>query len=178
MAELSTLARPYAKAAFSAAVDAGSIPEWSTALQTLAQVTKADKVSELLGSPSVSALEKAKAVTTIAGDECNEGAKNLLVVLAENNRFALLPEISTQFELLKAEHDKSAEVVVTSAFKLSDAQQKVLTEKLTAKLEREVSLTVDIDETLIGGVIIRAGDLVIDDSVRGKLSKLADAMNS
>ena len=178
MAELSTLARPYAKAAFSAAVDSGDIAGWSAALQTLAVITKADKVAELIGSPSVSALDKAKKIAEVAGDDCNEGASNLLTVLAENDRFALLPELSTQFDLLKAEHEKSVDVIVTSAFELSDAQQKTLTEKLATKLSRNVTLNVDIDATLIGGVIIKAGDLVIDDSVRGKLSKLADAMNS
>ncbi|EAR11224.1 F0F1 ATP synthase subunit delta [Reinekea blandensis] len=178
MAELSTLARPYAKAAFSAAVDSGDIATWSTALQTLAVISKAESVAELIASPSVSALDKAKTIADIAGDDCNEGASNLLVVLAENDRFALLSEISSQFELLRSEHEKSADVVVTSAFELSDAQQKALTEKLTAKLSREVSMTVKVDSALIGGVIIKAGDLVIDGSVRGKLSKLADAMNS
>jgi F-type H+-transporting ATPase subunit delta len=178
MAELSTLARPYAKAAFSASVDSGDIAKWSTALQTLAVISKTDTVAELIASPSVSALEKAKAIANVAGDDCNEGAANLLIVLAENDRFALLPEISTQFDQLKADHEKSADVVVTSAFELSDAQQKMLTEKLTSRLSREVTITVNIDSSLIGGVIIKAGDLVIDDSVRGKLSKLADAMNS
>lgn len=178
MAELSTLARPYAKAAFSAAVDSGEIAAWSTALQTLAIISKTEEVIELINSPSVSALEKAKALALIAADGCNEGAANLLEVLADNNRFALLPEISAQFELLKADHEKSADVVVTSAFELSDAQQQTLVEKLTAKLSRQVSLSVKVDSSLIGGVIIKAGDFVIDDSVRGKLSKLADAMNS
>jgi F-type H+-transporting ATPase subunit delta len=178
MADLSTLARPYAKAAFSAAVDAGDIAAWTTALQTLAVISKAEQVVELINSPSVSALEKAKAMADVSGDDCNEGARNLLDVLAENDRFLLLPEISTQFELLKAEHEKSADVIVTSAFELSDAQQKTLTDKLATRLSRAVSLTVDVDPALIGGVVIKAGDLVIDDSVRGKLSRLADAMNS
>jgi len=178
MAELSTLARPYAKAAFSAAVDTGEIVVWSTALQTLAVISKAEQIVELINSPSVSALDKAKAIADVAGDDCNEGARNLLEVLAENDRFLLLPEISTQFDLLKAEHEKSADVIVTSAFELSDAQQKTLTDKLAVKLSRAVSMTVNVDPALIGGVVIKAGDLVIDDSVRGKLSRLADAMNS
>jgi len=98
MAELSTLARPYAKAAFSAAVDSGDIAKWATALQTLAVISVADKVEELILNPSVSALDKAKTITELAGDECNVGASNLLAVLAENDRFALLPEISAQFD--------------------------------------------------------------------------------
>lgn len=178
MAELSTLARPYAKAAFSAAVDGSDIADWSGALKTLALISNTDEVGELIVSPSVSALDKAKTMVSIAGDDCNEGAANLLDVLAENDRFALLPEICAQFETLRADYEKSADVLVTSAFELSDSQRNALTEKLTAKLARDVQLNVEVDTGLIGGVIIKAGDLVIDDSVRGKLSKLADAMNS
>lgn len=178
MAELSTLARPYAKAAFNAAVEAGELSAWSSALATLGAIIGSDEVHQFIGNPSVTASEKATTLAQLAGEDCNEGAKSLLDVLAENNRFPLLSEISAQFDLLKAEHEKSADVVVTSAFSLSDAQQKTLSEKLAKKLDRDVSLTIEIDTALIGGVIIKAGDLVIDDSVRGKLSKLADAMNS
>lgn len=178
MAELTTLARPYAKAAFSSAVDGGNVAIWSAALETLAAITNADAVAMLIANPSVSASDKANTLASVAGDECNEGASNLLVVLAENDRIALLPEISAQFNLLKAEFEKSADVVVTSAFELSDAQQTTLSEKLSKKLDRDVNLNVEVDSALIGGVIIRAGDLVIDDSVRGKLSKLAEVMNS
>jgi F-type H+-transporting ATPase subunit delta len=178
MAELSTLARPYAKAAFNAAVETGDIAAWSAALATLGAIIGTDEVHQFIGSPSVTASNKATTLANLAGDDCNEGAKNLLDVLAENSRFPLLPEISAQFELLKADHEKSADVIVKSAFSLSDAQQKTLSDKLAKKLDRDVTLTVEIDSALIGGVIIKAGDLVIDDSVRGKLSKLADAMNS
>ncbi len=178
MAELTTLARPYAKAAFSSAVDGGNVAVWSAALETLAAITNADAVAMLIANPSVSASDKANTLASVAGDECNEGASNLLVVLAENDRIALLPEISAQFNLLKAEFEKSADVVVTSAFELSDAQQTTLSEKLSKKLDRDVNLNVEVDSALIGGVIIRAGDLVIDDSVRGKLLKLAEVMNS
>lgn len=178
MAELSTLARPYARAAFSAAVDSGDISAWSSALQTLAVISNAEGVADVLANPSVAALDKAKTLADVAGEDCNEGARNLLNVLAENGRFALLSEISAQFDQLKADHEKSADVLVTSAFELSDDQLKSLTEKLSAKLDRAVELTVKVDAALIGGVVIRTGDLVIDSSVRGKLSKLADAMNS
>lgn len=178
MAELNTLARPYAKAAFSAALDQGDTLSWSNALITLNAITQTEKVAQLIADPSVSALDKAKAITELAGDQCNEGAANLLVVLAENDRLTLFPEISAQFELLRSEHEKTANVLVTSAFELSDAQQQTLKQKLTAKLQRDISISVTVDEALIGGVIIKTGDLVIDDSVRGKLSKLAEAMNS
>ncbi|TXR54600.1 F0F1 ATP synthase subunit delta [Reinekea thalattae] len=178
MAELTTLARPYAKAAFSAAIDEGAITPWSTALKTLKAITQAEAVAQLIANPSVNALDKAKAITEFAGDQCIDGAANLLVVLAENDRLSLLPEISAQFELLRSEHEKTADVLVTSAFELSDAQQQTLKQKLTTKLQRDISISVKVDEALIGGVIIKTGDLVIDGSVRGKLSKLAEAINS
>ncbi|MEJ2042730.1 MAG: F0F1 ATP synthase subunit delta [Reinekea sp.] len=178
MAELSTLARPYAKAAFSTAVSSDALAPWSQSLATLAVISQTDAVAELIVSPTVTALEKVKIIAEIAGNECNEGASNLLTVLAENRRFALLPEISAQFDLLKAEHEKSAEVMVTSAYELSDAQLKTFSKKMSAKLERDVTLTVNVDSSLIGGVIIQTGDMVIDDSVKGKLSKLAEVMNS
>lgn len=178
MAELSTLARPYAKAAFAAALEASSLAGWSTALASLAHIITAEKVATMIASPVITAAEKASRIAQIAGDVADQGAANLLTILAENNRFALLPEISAQFELLKAEHAKSVEVLVTSAFDLSETEQAALGEKLTTRLSRQVNLTVEVDSTLIGGVIIKAGDFVIDDSVRGKLQSLADTMNS
>lgn len=178
MAELSTLARPYAKAAFNAALDSQSLDAWSQQLATLAVISEQTQVEELITNPALSASDKAAALKDIAGDAIGEGVINLINVLAENRRLSLLGEISMQYEALKADHEKSADVLVSSAFSLNDSEQKKLTEKLTAKLGRKVSLTVEIDEALIGGVLIKSGDLVIDGSVRGKLAKLADAMNS
>lgn len=178
MAELSTLARPYAKAAFNTALDNNQLDQWSTILSTLAAISEQETIRGLIANPALSAGDKARALKGVAGDVLDEGTGNLLDVLAENRRLTLLSEINEQFEALKAEHEKSADVLVTSAFSLSDSQQKTLTEKLTTKFGRKVSLTVNVDESLIGGVVIKSGDLVIDDSVRGKLAKLAEAMNS
>lgn len=178
MAELSTLARPYAKAAFNAALDSKQLDAWSTQLSTLAAISQHETVERLIANPELSAADKAKTLQQLAGDALNEGGSNLLSVLAENRRLALLAEISEQFEVLKAEQEKTADVLVTSAFSLSDSQQKTLADKLTAKFSRQVQLTVEIDESLLGGVVIRSGDTVIDGSVRGKLAKLAEAMNS
>ena len=98
MAELSTLARPYAKAAFNAALETGDIAAWSSALATLGAIISTDDVHQFIGNPSVTASEKATTLANIAGDDCNEGAKSLLHVLAENSRFPLLEEISAQFD--------------------------------------------------------------------------------
>lgn len=178
MAELSTLARPYAKAAFNTALDNNQLDQWSTILSTLSAISEQETIRGLIANPALSAADKARALKDVVGDLLNEGTGNLLDVLAENRRLALLSEINEQFDALKAEHEKSADVLVTSAFSLSDSQQKTLTEKLTTKFGRKVSLTVNVDESLIGGVVIKSGDLVIDGSVRGKLAKLAEAMNS
>lgn len=178
MAELSTLARPYAKAAFNTALDNNQLDQWSTILSTLSAISEQEAIHGLIANPALSAADKARALKDVVGDLLNEGTGNLLDVLAENRRLALLSEISEQFEALKAEHEKSADVLVTSAFSLSDSQRKTLTEKLSTKLGRKVSLTVNVDEALIGGVVVKSGDLVIDGSVRGKLAKLAEAMNS
>lgn len=178
MAELSTLARPYAKATFNAALDSQALDAWSQQLATLAVISEQAEIQALIANPALTFDDKASALKDVAGDSLGEGVQNLIDVLAENRRLSLLAEISVQFDALKAEQEKSADVVVTSAFSLNDSQQKTLTEKLTKKLGREVNLSVAIDESLIGGVVIKSGDLIIDGSVRGKLTKLADAMNS
>lgn len=178
MAELSTLARPYAKATFNAALDSQALAAWSQQLATLAVISEQAEVEDLIASPALSASDKAAALKNIAGDAIGDGVISLIDVLAENRRLSLLSDIRAQYEALKAEHEKSVDVLVTSAFSLSDSEQQKLTEKLTAKLGRTVNLSVEIDAALIGGVLIKAGDLVIDGSVRGKLAKLADAMNS
>jgi F-type H+-transporting ATPase subunit delta len=178
MAENSTLARPYAKAAFESALQLKQLEPWSKQLAILASISQYEKVKLLIVNPEFSAANKVETLKQLAGEALNEGGTNLVNVLAENRRLALLVEISQQFQALKAEHEKTANVLVTSAFSLSDSQQKMLVEKMTAKLSREVQVTVEIDESLLGGVVIRSGDMVIDGSVRGKLAKLAEAMNS
>jgi F-type H+-transporting ATPase subunit delta len=114
----------------------------------------------------------------VCGDKFDAQARNFISVVAENGRLDLLPEIAAQFELYKAEQEKSVDVEVTSAFALSTEQQDKLAKVLNARLSREVRLHVTEDATLIGGVVIRAGDLVIDGSVRGKIAKLAEALKS
>ena len=178
MAELSTYARPYAKASFAVATDQKALAKWSDMLSTLAAVTLDEKVSIVLGNPGLTASDKANFVNELCGEELNEEAKHLVNTLAENHRLSILAEIATQFDLLKAEQEGSVDVVITSAFELSAAHKTTLSEKLAVKLGREVSITTEIDTAIIGGVIIRANDLVIDGSVSGKLAKLAEAMNS
>lgn len=178
MAELSTLARPYAKAAFQAAVDAGALQAWSTMLSVASQVAQQAQVVELLSNPNLTGTQQAQTFIDVCGDTLNEAGQNLVNVLAENKRIPLLPQIFEQFEHLKAELEKAVDVEIISAFEVTDETKQKLTQALKAKLDKDVRVTTSVDSALLGGAIIRAGDLVIDGTLKGKLAKLAEAMNS
>lgn len=178
MAELSTLARPYAKAAFEYAMDKGALAAWAEQLATCAAIVSEDRVSTVLDNPALTAESQAKALNDLCGDATGDEVKNFVSILASNKRLGLLPEIVAQFELFKANQEKSVDVEVVSAFELGDALSEKLAGVLRTKLEREVKVSTSTDESLLGGVLIRAGDMVIDGSVRGRLNKLAEAMNS
>lgn len=178
MAEIVTLARPYAKAAFSTAVDDNALAAWSTALGVLAQIIQVPKVINLIDSPSLTASEKSSALKDICSDEIDTKQASLVDVLAENGRLALLGEISALFDAYRAAHEKTVEVDVQTAFDLSDAQLTSLKASLKKTLARDVSIASSVDESLLGGIFIRAGDTVIDASVRGRLDKLASAIGA
>jgi|TARA_B110000879_G_scaffold34764_1_gene47999 F-type H+-transporting ATPase subunit delta len=178
MAELSTLARPYARAAFEYAAQAGELQSWSDSLSTAGSVAQQSNVVDLLSSPSVTAQQQATALIEICGDALDEKGQNFLTVLSENHRLQLLPEISLQFDILKANREKSVDVELIAAHELDAEQQQKLSEALSAKLERKVNMQVSLDKSLLGGAVIRAGDLVIDGSIRGRLAKLAESLHS
>ncbi len=178
MAELSTLARPYAKAAFEYALGKGCLEQWLAQLATAASVAVDSKVESLLSDPALTAEQQAGALAQLCGDDLDAGARNFLAILADNKRLSLLPEINAQFAAFKAGQEKSVDVEVVSPFAVEDATAEQLAAALGKRLERDVKVTTTVDESLLGGLLIRAGDTVIDGSVRGKLSKLAEAMNS
>ncbi|GAA5319646.1 MAG: F0F1 ATP synthase subunit delta [Candidatus Pelagadaptatus aseana] len=178
MAELTTLARPYAKAAFEAADAAGALAQWSQMLKLAAAVSQQEAMTKVMGSPSLTTEQKAEAFVGVCGEEIDAKVANLIGSLATNGRLPLLPQIQQLFELHKAQREKSVDVVVTTAFELTGELQDKLAKSLSAKLDREVNLTTDVDASLLGGALVRAGDTVIDGSVRGRLTKLAEAMNS
>tara|TARA_R110002167_G_scaffold57140_7_gene161994 strand:+ start:4550 stop:5086 length:537 start_codon:yes stop_codon:yes gene_type:complete len=178
MAELSTVARPYTKAAFESALEQKSLDQWSEMLSLAAKVAKDEQVAELIRNPALAAEHKAGLILDVCADKLNEQGQNFIKILAENKRLPVLPEISELFDRLKAEQQKSVDVSVTSAFKLSTEQQTKLAQALGAKLDRKVKITSSIDKSLIGGLVIRTDDLVIDGSVRGKLHKLAEALGT
>ena len=178
MAELSTLARPYAKAAFEYAASANDLQGWSENLEVIAAVAQQQAVVKLLSSPSYTAAQQAEKTIEICGDAVTDEIGRFLRVLAENRRLQLLPQIYQQFEVLKANREKTVEVNVVSATEISTEQQNKLASALSAKLERDVNMQVSVDDSLIGGAVVRAGDTVIDGSIRGRLAKLAEALNS
>jgi F-type H+-transporting ATPase subunit delta len=178
MAELSTLARPYAKAAFQVAVQDGTLESWSKMLALSAAVSVDATVSVMLADPSLSSEQLASTFLGVCGDEIDSKGSNFVYLLTENKRIRLLPEISEQFNALKANQEKTIDVEVTTAYELSSDTLAKLTQSLKNKLECDVKLNTNVDQSLIGGAVIRAGDTVIDSSVRGKLVKLAESMNS
>ncbi len=177
MAELITIARPYAEAVFKRAAETSCFPAWSEALQLMAAIATDESMANVIAGAQFSKAELADLFNEVAGDKIDQEAKNLVKLLAENGRLALLPEIAEQYEVQRAEAEGSIEAEIVSAFAVSDAQRSKVAESLKQRLGRDIKLSVTIDESLVGGAIIRAGDMVIDGSVRGKLEKLASTVN-
>lgn len=177
MSQLTTFARPYARAAFETAIADGSLKGWSASLGLLAALVKDPKVAGYLSDPSRNTGEQAQALIDLCGSELDAKAQNLVVVLAANKRLPLLPEIAALFEALKADYEKTIDVDVISAFELDQGAEQNLVSALKQRLQRDVKLNVSVDRSLIGGLVVRAGDLVIDSSVRGRLNKLAESIN-
>lgn len=178
MAELSTLARPYAKAVFEYAEAAGALEQWSGSLGVLGSVVADAAMQKLLGSPELTTRQQASTLIEVCGESLDDKASNLVKLLAENRRLPLLPYIREQFEAFKLQREKSVDVELISATTLDPAQQEKLAQALSRKLDRSVKVTVSIDQSLLGGVLIRAGDTIIDGTIRGRLTKLAEALNS
>jgi F-type H+-transporting ATPase subunit delta len=176
MAEFATLARPYANAVFDIAKQTGELDRWSRMLGLLATAAQDERLQTLLARPDVQEAQKAFRLSEVCGEELNQPAKKFVQVLANNKRLSLLGEIQSMFEVLRAEEQSTLEVEVTSAFELTDAEFERLEGALKNRFEKEISMTGAVDSSLIGGAIIRAGDMVIDGSVRGKLAKLAESV--
>jgi F-type H+-transporting ATPase subunit delta len=173
MADKLTVARPYARAAFAEARGEDRLAPWSQALKVAAQVVQDSRVASLLDNPRVTAAELAELVIGVAGPELGEHGKNFVRTLAANHRLAYLPEISARFELLKDAAQGVADVTVISAAALDEARQKKFTAALEKRLKRKVRLHCEVDPGLIGGAILRAGDLVIDGSLSTRLERIA-----
>jgi len=176
MAEKSTIARPYAQAAFELAQEKGDLKSWSEMLELCAMIVSDEQVSRLIGNPELSKDSLVELILNVAGDRLDTVGANFIRVLAANGRLNVLPEIAALYEQHRAEAERYIDAEVISAFPMSDAQQQALVEGLKKRLGREVRLTASTDESLIGGAVVRAGDLVIDGSVTGHLNKLAQTL--
>ena len=177
MAETTTIARPYAQAAFELARAENALPVWSEMLNFVAAVAKDPQIAALLNSPRVSRTQLADLFISVAGERLNLQGSNFIRLLAENRRLDVLTEIAALYQVMRAAAEGVLEAEMISAQPVSDAQRAQMTAALKARLQRDVNLTVSTDASLLGGAIIRAGDLVIDGSARGKLAKLAVALN-
>ena len=176
MAEIATIARPYANAVFEIAKKRRTIDEWARELTVMAAVAAQPAIQEVIDSPAVTSLQKSTTLARVCGDEISREGKQFLQVLARNKRLHLLTEISAQFEELRAQEEASLEVEVISAYSLNEAEEQRLVEALGRRFKKEIHLTSRVDESLLGGAIIRAGDTVIDGSVRGKLNRLGESI--
>lgn len=178
MATINTLARPYAKAAFEFASAAKQSDAWSSMLALAAAFVESPEVIAQLRNPALTWERKSALLAELCADRIDESFRNFVVALGENDRLELLPTIRDQFELLKAEAERSLEVEIETAHELSAEQLQTLAAALSKRLDRTVQPTLVVNSALIGGLIVRAGDLVIDGSVRGKLNQLAEALKS
>ncbi|SFK02908.1 F0F1 ATP synthase subunit delta [Methylophaga sulfidovorans] len=177
MAEAITIARPYANAVFSIAQDKGELKAWSDLLAVLARSVLEPEMQSIITSPAVSDEQAVDLLAEIAGDAMTADARNFLLLLAENNRLLLLTDITVLFEALREEAEKLMTADVISARPLTEEQAAKISAALKARLGRDITLNTTIDESLLGGAIIRAGDMVIDGSAVGKLNRLANAIN-
>lgn len=178
MAELGILARPYAKAAFEVALSKGALAQWSQQLALASEVASSEAMQKVLTNPSITSEAQADVFVEVCGEKASPHLKNLVNALAENKRLALFSAISEQYELLRQEQEKTLNVEIRSAFPLEASTQERLVAALKNKLSRDITAETVIDDSLIGGVVIRAGDLVIDGSAKGRLAKLVENVSA
>ena len=177
MAEISNIARPYAQAVFELAENAGDFGHWSDALHAMALVAANPYMGYLFNNPITSRRDAGQVLADVCGDRIDGRGKNLIRLLALNRRLHALPAIKEQYEALRAEAERTVRAELDSALPVSEQEQQQIATALKTRLGRDVELVYKIDETLIGGAVIRAGDLVIDGSVKARLEKLAAAIS-
>lgn len=176
MSEANTIARPYAQAAFDEAQQLGDLKGWSALLQTLAEALSNPEVHAVISSPRVANNKIEDLVLALCGTQLAPQQRNFVRVLVDARRLTVVAEIAAMYEVLRAEAEKSVDVTVASAFELSDVQQKKIAAALKARMQREIKLSCKVDKTLLGGIVIRAGDKVIDGSAFTRLGEMAIAL--
>jgi F-type H+-transporting ATPase subunit delta len=175
--EKTTIARPYAEAVFGRALETEELDQWSDMLGLLSAVVGSPELSGLVANPKLSRAQLQDLIIDIVGEHLNQEGQNLVKILVSNNRLPVLPQIAELFEQLKHQHKGIVKVDVRSAYDLAEAERDELAVALKQRLGQDVEITVEKDPSLLGGVSIRAGDLVIDGSVRGQLHKLANELS-
>lgn len=172
MAEFLTLARPYAKAAFGYASEKGVADNWSTVLQLLSAMVQDEAFSAYLNRPELTPEQQVKIIVDTNSGLQDQSVSNFIILLAQNDRLSLLPEIALEFEQLKAQNQNQTDVTIESAFALTDEQKQLLIDRLSKRFNSSIDATVTVNPALIAGVVIRVGDQVIDDSAKAKLEKM------
>lgn len=177
MTERTTLARPYAEAVFRLASEHKALKPWSEMLRLAVAVMQDPQVAALAENPRVPRARFVEFFLDVCGKRLDKGGANFIRLLSENHRLPLLPEIAALYEALRAGAENRIEAEVISAYEVSETQLKAIAGALKRRLGRDIDLTTRIDTALVGGIVIRAGDLVIDGSVQGKLHALATHLN-
>jgi F-type H+-transporting ATPase subunit delta len=178
MAERITTARPYAKAIFALARKNNRLSDTAAGLVLGAEVVADPTVRSLLGSPHVTAAQLSELVNGIAGAKLDENGRDFITLLAQNRRLGFLPEIAALFEQMRSEVENAVDVEVTAASPLTPDQESRYAAALQKKLGRSVRLHTKVDGSLLGGAVLRAGDLVIDGSIKGRLERLATELTA
>jgi len=176
MSQAITVARPYAQASFEEAQKQGELKVWSEMLHAAAQAVEQQDMQAIINSTRIVPAQLYDVMIAVCGGKLSVTAQNFIKLLVENKRLIVLPQILEMFETLRAEAEKSVDVVVTSAFDLNDAQKQKIAAALKVRMGREIKLSCETNRELLGGVVIRAGDKVIDGSARTRLSELAVAL--
>jgi len=177
MAETQTIARPYAEAAFLHASERQQLKEWSEMLALLAAIASDPQVRTLIDSPHLTEQQLADLFIEVGGGQLDDKCANFVRLLADNRRLGLLADIAALYEIRRRDAEGTVRAELVSAYPASEAQQAKVVESLRRRLGREIELTCSTDPALLGGAVIRAGDLVIDGSVRGKLERLGTALS-
>jgi len=173
MAELATIARPYAEAVFRLAKEGNALAAWSEKLAFIAAIYQDPQMQAAIGNPRVTANDVERLLLSICGERIDDAARNLIQLLVRNRRLPVLQQIREQFEKLKLEDEGKLDAKISSAYPIDDVQRSHVVSLLSSRFKREINATVTVDPELIGGIKVEVGDKVWDTSVRGKLQTMA-----
>ena len=176
MAELVTIARPYAEAIFALAKERNELSKWSDMLTLLVTVFDDTRIQSAIANPKVTKADIERLILAVCGEQIDVNARNFIQLLVENGRLSAVAEIRRIFDLLKSEDEGVVEAQISSAFPLEGQELEKIVSLLSKRYEKKISPTVDVDSSLIGGILVQVGDKVWDASVRGRLQDMATAL--